>query len=581
MSYDLNRRILSLLLAVIMLFSFVGCAADNESAGEGQQTTAEESTSFLMDAEYTILRGDFYRNSGDIGSAVQYIKEALSKACGLKSTIDTDSAPVTEDRYEIIIGDTSREESKAAKKDLEINDYTYYVKSEKLIVICGGSSAATLEATKKFCADILGYEGSAPKTAEPKTVKVGESYTFRDDYAYESVSIGGIDIKDFVIAYSDAKVLDIAEKVVNMLGSYTGDILPMVKYSDLTGEEKGVICINAKDRNGKIEAALQVIGYKILPPKKDGDKVTYSIIASSGDYYAKAIKDLMDKSEGVRNDKTMQLSLLDEQMVDYELNYDIPTWNLKSTSGVKQVADGVTYTAYYYQDDEGLPYRAYVMTIDPTKAYLYMGTASDSYEYIPSSKGNVMDHIDAAVANGVNVVGGVNGDYFHISSDYSPLGLAVKESKVIYVSGRPYCGFTEDGRMVIGENGANAELSKLRTSVGGSHVIVKDSMPYNLAMDQEHGYTSHPRTLAGYKSDGTMILAVIDGRMKSTSNGATLAECARFMLSLGAECAINLDGGGSSTMIIKNGSIFSLKNRPCYGYRKVYSSLLVVSKSEE
>ena len=48
--------------------------------------------------------------------------------------------------------------------------------------------------------------------------------------------------------------------------------------------------------------------------------------------------------------------------------------------------------------------------------------------------------------------------------------------------------------------------------------------------------------------DGTMVLAVIDGRRSSHSNGAPLAAAARFMISLGCVDAVNLDGGGSSTM---------------------------------
>ena len=578
MKLSFNRRILAFVLSLIMLVSFAGCAADGQDTG-APETTASDENSFLLDAEYVIVRGNTARNSANIGKSVDYLKEALMASCGLKTTIDSDTAPTSDDRYEIILGETVREESIALKKGLEASDFAYEIKSEKKIVICGGTNAATFEATKKFCEDILGYDGTKPTSVELKTVETG-IYEFKAEYEYDSVEINGIDIRDFVVAYSDKNDADSAEKIQSVLSSYTGDVVTMKKFSELSGDEKAVICVNATDRDGKNTDVFQVSGYKIRAPKYDGDKLTCAITATSDGYYSKAIVELIKNAEGKRSERAMRLTLLDKQLVEYEFNYDIPTWKLKSTTGVKQVADGVTYTAYYYVDEKGLPYRAYVMTIDPTKAYLYMGTASDSYEYIPSTKGNVMNHIEAAVENGVNVVGGVNGDYFNIYGDYSPSGLAIKEGKVINISGRPFCGFTNDGRMVIGDSGSSVVCSELRTAVGGSHVIVKDGLPYNLAMNDEHGYTSHPRTLAGYKEDGTMILAVIDGRMPSTSNGASLAECARFMIELGAEAAINLDGGGSSTMIIKNGSTFALKNEPCYGYRKVYSSLLVVSKTE-
>lgn len=578
MNFVMNRRLLSLILSIIMLISFVGCSTGTDDGAEVKQTEADNSTSFLLDAEYVIIRGSYARNSANIGRAVEYLKEALMATCGLKTTVDSDTSPTSDDRYEIIIGDTTREESIALKEGLAAGDYAYEIKSEKKIVICGGTNAATFEATKKFCEDILGYDGTEPETVELKTVETG-LYEFKGTYNYDTLKVNGIDIKDFVIAYTEKTDIDSVESVQSTLGSYTGELVSVKTFSELTGEEKAVICINAMGRDGTQDSNLKnsVSGYVAFAPKMDGDLLTCPIVASSGEYYGDAIKAMFEKAEKTENDRTASLTLLNERIVDYEIKYFIPTWNLKSTSGVKRVADGVNYTLYQYEDEQGLPYRVSVMTIDPTKAYLYMGTSSDSYERIPSTKGTVKEHMEAAVANGVKVVGGVNGDYFEISGNYQPLGLAIKEGKVINIGGTPFCGFTNDGQMVIGESGSSFDYSKLRTAVGGSHIIVKDGLPYKLAMDQEHGNTSHPRTLAGYRSDGTIILAVIDGRSPSTSNGASLAECARFMLSLGAECAINLDGGGSSTMMIKSGGVFVRKS--IYGSRRVYSSLLVVSKN--
>lgn len=68
----------------------------------------------------------------------------------------------------------------------------------------------------------------------------------------------------------------------------------------------------------------------------------------------------------------------------------------------------------------------------------------------------------------------------------------------------------------------------------------------------------HPRTLAGITADGTLLLVTVDGRDPGVSIGATLAESAELMRSLGARDAMNLDGGGSTTMVV-NGR---LRNRP-------------------
>lgn len=69
---------------------------------------------------------------------------------------------------------------------------------------------------------------------------------------------------------------------------------------------------------------------------------------------------------------------------------------------------------------------------------------------------------------------------------------------------------------------------------------------------------SNPRTAIGKVANGHYVLVVSDGRT-SESAGLTLCELATFMADeLGVECAYNLDGGGSSTMVYEN----SLVNKP-------------------
>jgi hypothetical protein len=67
-----------------------------------------------------------------------------------------------------------------------------------------------------------------------------------------------------------------------------------------------------------------------------------------------------------------------------------------------------------------------------------------------------------------------------------------------------------------------------------------------------------PRTLAGVRADGKLLLVTVDGRRPGWSAGMTLPEAARLMRSLGAREALNLDGGGSSTMTVRD----KVVNRP-------------------
>ena len=68
------------------------------------------------------------------------------------------------------------------------------------------------------------------------------------------------------------------------------------------------------------------------------------------------------------------------------------------------------------------------------------------------------------------------------------------------------------------------------------------------------------------KKDGTVLVLVVDGR-SNNSKGLTLQELATYFLRLGARDAVNLDGGGSSVMVI-NGEIV---NKPSDGRERPVS----------
>ena len=82
-----------------------------------------------------------------------------------------------------------------------------------------------------------------------------------------------------------------------------------------------------------------------------------------------------------------------------------------------------------------------------------------------------------------------------------------------------------------------------------------------------------PRTLAGVRPNGDLLLVTIDGRAPGFSVGVTLGEAARVMRRLGARDALNLDGGGSTTMTVDDRVV----NRPSDGGRaRSLSDALVV-----
>jgi len=102
-----------------------------------------------------------------------------------------------------------------------------------------------------------------------------------------------------------------------------------------------------------------------------------------------------------------------------------------------------------------------------------------------------------------------------------------------------------------------------RQIVSGSQLLVADGR--NIAV----GTDLAPRTAAGVDRDGrTLILLVIDGRRPAYSAGETLPQLADEMIHLGCNWALNLDGGGSSTLAVRDPSTGQIRivNRPSDGH---------------
>lgn len=95
----------------------------------------------------------------------------------------------------------------------------------------------------------------------------------------------------------------------------------------------------------------------------------------------------------------------------------------------------------------------------------------------------------------------------------------------------------------------------MRTAIGGGPVIVQDGKVF-ITNEEERMFTGkarldkHPRTCIGYTKDGKLIIIVIQGRSPGIAEGATLEQEAKMLVDLGCIEGLNLDGGGSSCMLI-------------------------------
>ena len=111
------------------------------------------------------------------------------------------------------------------------------------------------------------------------------------------------------------------------------------------------------------------------------------------------------------------------------------------------------------------------------------------------------------------------------------------------------------------------DLTGVDTAMGGGPTLVRGGK----AMTWSSIQVRHPRTAMGW-SKTHYFLVEVDGRQPDLSVGMTFPELASYMVELGCEEAINLDGGGSATMWV----LGQVVNSPSEGRERTGANGLVV-----
>lgn len=111
-----------------------------------------------------------------------------------------------------------------------------------------------------------------------------------------------------------------------------------------------------------------------------------------------------------------------------------------------------------------------------------------------------------------------------------------------------YVGVDFNGRMVIGENSDYVSAQKsLKECTGAGVILIQNSQ---IRGGLEEFKERDPRTAIGYTKDNIVWILIVDGR--HGTKGMTYEEMASIFHSLGCEAAVNLDGGGSTQLFMRN-----------------------------
>lgn len=165
----------------------------------------------------------------------------------------------------------------------------------------------------------------------------------------------------------------------------------------------------------------------------------------------------------------------------------------------------------------------------------------------------------------------INGDFFepwhsrfiwdyypHVGDPVQVLGMAASQGK-IYSEGNERCpvlAFDRKNGAQIFKSPAALEQAwtakRIANAISGHRLLVRDghSVPQS-EWYKDHAHL-HPRTALGLdKERRKLIIVVIDGRQPGYSEGASFQELAGLMLEAGAHTAMNMDGGGSTTLVMQ------------------------------
>lgn len=113
-------------------------------------------------------------------------------------------------------------------------------------------------------------------------------------------------------------------------------------------------------------------------------------------------------------------------------------------------------------------------------------------------------------------------------------------------------------------------LSGLQTAIGGGPLLVQGGRAGTFKSSSER----HPRSAVGWNNQ-SIFLVEVDGRQRTLSVGMTFQELADYLAKIGCTEAINLDGGASSTFMVRG----QIMNSPSAGHeRNMANGLVLVQK---
>jgi len=218
----------------------------------------------------------------------------------------------------------------------------------------------------------------------------------------------------------------------------------------------------------------------------------------------------------------------------------------------------------------------YIVDIDTTMAEFEFGVAGADSTLITS-----------LFAPQAGALAAINGTFFNMAEEYNVHYVRVNDS-ILAVTEETEFGvratgiFTCTGEEVDiaswGQEEEDAAGTDAEDAIVSGPLLTDDGADISLEMN---GFNTHrhPRSLVGATSDGHILFVVVDGRQPGYADGMSLFELRSLAQSLGCTDALNLDGGGSTTLYVSGEGSTGVVNRPSGKVERPVPSILFVKSS--
>lgn len=180
----------------------------------------------------------------------------------------------------------------------------------------------------------------------------------------------------------------------------------------------------------------------------------------------------------------------------------------------------------------------------------------------------------------------VNATFFNMKEGYNVHYVKVNDSTVAVTDEKEFgiraTGlFTADGEVADisqwGPEREDAGIVSAEDAIVSGPLLIDNRV--DLPLDSINFNTNrHPRTMVGITEEGHLLLVVVDGRQPGYADGMSLFELRALAHSLGCTDALNLDGGGSTTMVIAGEGDNGVVNKPSGKVERPVPSIIFLRK---